>query len=256
MILTPTAPTAPTAPTSTTDSGSVDTAPTDEFDRKVTNSDGRLKVLPFRNITPSPVGEYPIVEREAYDKFVLNLGYLTSAAFEDPSNRILEWASPVQEMVRNALLETPLRETVEAYPKMRLYISKKDKLWFYFTKVKSENEESYAALGVCVTNYNNYSDGGDRGLKIESYDDKQKMMSKKTVFTAANCLQRAKWAAFQAERSAKHAAVHFLNTCDLPTRQPSTALAECKPMKRKQDKYDEAPFSLPPMCKRQMATAR
>jgi len=226
--------------------------------RHVTIPHANNAMFPFC-AAKSPVGDYPIVDREAYDKFVLNLGYLTSAAFEDPSNRILEWATPVQEMVRNALLETPLRETVEAYPKIRLYISKKEKLWFYFTKTKTENQGTLAGFGVCVTNYsnnNNGADRADRGLKIESYDATQKMMTKKTEFTAANCLQQAKWAAFQTERSAKHAAVHFLNTCDLPTRQPSTALAECKPMKRNRDKYDEVPFPPPPMCKRQMTMAR
>ena len=180
----------------------------------------------------SVLGKYPICDKTAYNKFALNLGYLTSAAFEDPNDRILEWAAPVQGMVRNTLMGTTLRKTIGMYPKTRLYVSKKDKVWIYFGSEDCDKDgRAYTAFGVCIANY---VDTEDRGLEITDYKVTNCIMQKKTDFTSANCKQQAKWAAFQVERDAKRKAVEILNACGVPIRQVSTVLTECTPKKRKQ----------------------
>jgi hypothetical protein len=199
------------------------------------------------------VGQYDNMmedAREAFFKLELTLGRITYAAFEDPNNCILEWAKPAQTMVSNVLLDTPIRDIVDAYPNVRLAVTKSNKVWFYFgSNANKHDSEAFIAFGVCVSTY---VDNHKRGLEITSYKKIGQTMQKKTDFAGASCWQKATSQAFQLERRAKHSAVDFLVSCGVPARQASTVLAEYK-AKRVCSEMAPAVYFNPPKPKRQMA---
>ena len=173
------------------------------------------------------VGKYPISDQIAFRKFQSNMGYLTFTAFKDPSNRVVEWARPVQQMVYNALVNTPLCDTVKTYSKVRLYVSPRNAVFFLFGAEADEDAPAYIAFQVKVGIYKSEN---ERGMEILSYSKVNNMWRKMTTFEPANCTQQIKWKAIEAERLAKHAAVDFMVACALPARCESTLLAECIPL--------------------------